>query len=62
VTVDAGPAAIAIGRGGAVVVDFKLEVVVIPVADVDRAKNFYKALGWREDADFVRVVVHAPGR
>jgi catechol 2,3-dioxygenase-like lactoylglutathione lyase family enzyme len=37
-----------------VVVDFKLEVVVIPVADVDRAKNFYKALGWREDADFAR--------
>jgi catechol 2,3-dioxygenase-like lactoylglutathione lyase family enzyme len=31
----------------------RLEVVVIPVADVDRAKNFYKALGWREDADFV---------
>jgi catechol 2,3-dioxygenase-like lactoylglutathione lyase family enzyme len=30
----------------------KLEVVVIPVADVDRAKNFYKALGWREDADY----------
>ncbi len=30
----------------------KLEVVVVPVADVDRAKNFYKALGWREDADF----------
>ena len=32
--------------------DMKLEVVVIPVADVDRAKGFYKALGWREDADF----------
>lgn len=32
--------------------DMKLEVVVIPVADVDRAKNFYKGLGWREDADF----------
>jgi catechol 2,3-dioxygenase-like lactoylglutathione lyase family enzyme len=32
-------------------VDYKLEVVVVPVADVDRAKNFYKALGWREDAD-----------
>src|SRR6266496_1864628 len=30
----------------------KFEVVVLPVADVDRAKNFYKALGWREDADF----------
>jgi catechol 2,3-dioxygenase-like lactoylglutathione lyase family enzyme len=30
----------------------KLELVVLPVGDVDRAKNFYKALGWREDADF----------
>ncbi|AFL54572.1 catechol 2,3-dioxygenase-like lactoylglutathione lyase family enzyme [Sinorhizobium fredii] len=34
-------------------VDFKLEVVVIPVSDVDRAKNFYASLGWRLDADFV---------
>jgi len=34
-------------------VDMKLEVVVVPVTDVDRAKQFYKALGWREDADFV---------
>jgi catechol 2,3-dioxygenase-like lactoylglutathione lyase family enzyme len=32
--------------------DMKLEVVVLPVADVDRAKDFYLALGWREDADF----------
>jgi len=32
--------------------DFKLEVVVLPVGDVDRAKRFYTALGWREDADF----------
>jgi catechol 2,3-dioxygenase-like lactoylglutathione lyase family enzyme len=30
----------------------KLEVVVIPVADVDRAKKFYANLGWRLDADF----------
>jgi catechol 2,3-dioxygenase-like lactoylglutathione lyase family enzyme len=30
----------------------KLEVVVIPVSDVDRAKDFYKSLGWRLDADF----------
>ncbi|WP_323661477.1 VOC family protein, partial [Kocuria rosea] len=35
-------------------VDLKLEVVVIPVADVDRAKRFYQDLGWRLDADFVR--------
>lgn len=33
-------------------VDFKLEVVVIPVADVERAKHFYDGLGWRLDADF----------
>src|SRR5262249_46249494 len=33
-------------------VDFKLEVVVIPVSDVDRAKKFYGNLGWRLDADF----------
>jgi catechol 2,3-dioxygenase-like lactoylglutathione lyase family enzyme len=33
-------------------VDMKLEVVVIPVSDVDRAKEFYKKLGWRLDADF----------
>ena len=33
--------------------DMKLEVVVVPVSDVDRAKQFYNRLGWREDADFV---------
>ncbi len=33
-------------------VDMKLEVVVLPVADVDRAKDFYTSLGWRLDADF----------
>jgi catechol 2,3-dioxygenase-like lactoylglutathione lyase family enzyme len=33
-------------------VDLKLEVVVIPVSDVDRAKEFYSKLGWRLDADF----------
>jgi catechol 2,3-dioxygenase-like lactoylglutathione lyase family enzyme len=33
-------------------VDMKLETVVIPVADVDRAKTFYVGLGWRLDADF----------
>ena len=36
------------GRG----VDMKLEVVVIPVSDVDRAKRFYGGLGWRLDADY----------
>jgi predicted enzyme related to lactoylglutathione lyase len=33
-------------------IDLKLEVVVIPVSDVDRAKNFYASIGWRLDADF----------
>lgn len=46
-------------------VDLKLEVVVIPVADVDRAKRFYEGLGWRVDADFTgsgdwRVVQFTP--
>lgn len=34
--------------------DMKLEVVVIPVSDVDRAKHFYTKLGWRLDAEFVK--------
>ncbi|WP_446220531.1 VOC family protein [Micromonospora sp. IBHARD004] len=44
----------------------KLEFIVLPVADVDRAKNFYKALGWREDIDIgegdARVVQMTPPR
>jgi len=32
--------------------ELKLEVVVIPVSDVDRARRFYESLGWRLDADF----------
>jgi catechol 2,3-dioxygenase-like lactoylglutathione lyase family enzyme len=49
----------------AVKVDMKLEVVVIPVADVNRSKAFYKKLGWRLDADFAfdngfRVVQFTP--
>jgi predicted enzyme related to lactoylglutathione lyase len=32
--------------------DMKLEAVLIPVSDVDRAKDFYAGLGWRLDADF----------
>jgi catechol 2,3-dioxygenase-like lactoylglutathione lyase family enzyme len=35
-------------------VDMKLEVVVIGVSDVDRAKTFYEKLGWRLDADFAK--------
>lgn len=46
-------------------VDMKLEVIVIPVSDVDRAKRFYGNLGWRLDADFAtssqfRVVQFTP--
>ena len=33
-------------------IDMKLEIVVIPVSDVDRAKRFYGGLGWRLDADY----------
>ncbi len=33
-------------------VEFRLEVVILPVSDADRAKAFYSSLGWREDADF----------
>jgi catechol 2,3-dioxygenase-like lactoylglutathione lyase family enzyme len=35
-------------------VDMKLEVITIPVSDVDRAKAFYASLGWRLDADIAR--------
>jgi len=46
-------------------IDLKLEVVAIPVADVERAKRFYGGLGWRLDADFAagdefRVVQFTP--
>jgi catechol 2,3-dioxygenase-like lactoylglutathione lyase family enzyme len=46
-------------------VDMRLEVVVLPVSDVDRAKRFYAGLGWRLDADFAtgadfRVVQFTP--
>ena len=46
------------------VVDMKLEVVILPVSDVERAKKFYGSLGWRLDADFTigdsRVVQFTP--
>ena len=45
-------------------IDMKLEVVTLPVSDVDRAKAFYQELGWRVDVDFdggdVRVVQMTP--
>jgi catechol 2,3-dioxygenase-like lactoylglutathione lyase family enzyme len=52
-------------RAVANTIEMKLEVVVIPVSDVDRAKRFYGDLGWRLDADFVvgdtfRVVQFTP--
>jgi catechol 2,3-dioxygenase-like lactoylglutathione lyase family enzyme len=34
--------------------DFKLEIVLIPVSDFDRAKRFYSSLGWRLDAEFAK--------
>jgi catechol 2,3-dioxygenase-like lactoylglutathione lyase family enzyme len=46
-------------------IDMGLEVVTVPVSDVDRAKRFYQRLGWRLDADFaagddVRLVQMTP--
>ena len=38
------------GRTGLATVDMKLEVIVIPVSDVERAEQFYRRLGWRQDA------------
>jgi catechol 2,3-dioxygenase-like lactoylglutathione lyase family enzyme len=40
-------------RNEGTVMDMKLEVVVLPVSDVDKAKDFYHKLGWRLDADLV---------
>ena len=52
-------------ENGATPVPLRLEVVTLPVADVDRAKNFYAGLGWRLDADIAagdefRVVQFTP--
>jgi catechol 2,3-dioxygenase-like lactoylglutathione lyase family enzyme len=53
-------------RTGATAVDMKLEIVAVPVSDVDRAKDRYQSLGWLLDADFVtgpdfRVIQMNPG-
>ena len=45
--------------------EMKLEVIQVPVSDIDRAKAFYESLGWREDADFdisedLRIVQFTP--
>jgi catechol 2,3-dioxygenase-like lactoylglutathione lyase family enzyme len=41
----------AVRPADAEIIDMKLEVIVIPVSDVDRAASFYRKLGWRVDAD-----------
>ena len=51
-TLGALPRSEPIGGASFETVDMKFEVVVIPVADVDRSKEFYTKLGWRLDADF----------
>ena len=51
-TTHAGPTAAAWANGTDTVA-LRLEVVVLPVSDVDRAKRFYQDLGWRLDGDFV---------
>jgi catechol 2,3-dioxygenase-like lactoylglutathione lyase family enzyme len=54
----------AIANPAARKLDMKLEIVVIPVSDVDRAKEFYARLGWRLDAEFAgddyRVIQFTP--
>ncbi|MFY9929697.1 MAG: hypothetical protein WAK82_16965 [Streptosporangiaceae bacterium] len=42
----------------------RLEVVVVPVSDVDRAVQFYKGLGWRLDGDYItqEITTRPPGR
>src|SRR3954454_6121568 len=51
-TVRTFPSTDSISGAGAERGDMKFAVVVIPVADVDRSKEFYTKLGWRLDADF----------
>ena len=64
-TLSTSPGKKPIGSASAGGVDMGLEVVVIPVADVDRSKKFYTELGWQLDADFLydngfRVVQFTP--
>jgi catechol 2,3-dioxygenase-like lactoylglutathione lyase family enzyme len=51
-SIPSSPSSKPISGASVVRVDMKFEVVVIPVADVDRSKKFYTTLGWRLDADF----------
>jgi catechol 2,3-dioxygenase-like lactoylglutathione lyase family enzyme len=64
-TTDAGSAASAESTELSTI-DMKLEVVTLPVSDVDRAKSFYLGLGWRLDADLafgdIRAVQLTPPR
>jgi len=48
------PGQLATDPTAAQALDMKFEIVVIPVSDVDRAKQFYVGLGWRLDADFAK--------
>ncbi len=55
----------AVETSGGATFDMKLEIVVIPVTDVDRAKRFYRELGWRLDLDYkagdgYRVIQYTP--
>jgi catechol 2,3-dioxygenase-like lactoylglutathione lyase family enzyme len=50
--IEEGTMATATGTSNAPTMAMKLEIVVIPVSDVDRAKRFYGGLGWRLDADY----------
>jgi catechol 2,3-dioxygenase-like lactoylglutathione lyase family enzyme len=52
-SIGASRSATAVDIPSAGTIDMKLEVIVIPVSDVDRAKRFYGGLGWRLDADFI---------
>src|SRR5690349_6680355 len=49
-----GPADLTIAEPRHEAVSMRLEVVVLPVSDVDRAKSFYGDLGWRLDIDVAR--------
>src|SRR5436305_6815974 len=51
-SIDVGSAA-STETAGLSTIDMNLEVVTLPVADVDRAKRFYESLGWRFDIDLV---------
>jgi hypothetical protein len=51
-TLSTAPSGEPMSGASAKTVDMKLEAVVIPVADVDRSKEFYTRLAWRLDADF----------